>query len=177
VTRYNSNFYNTFPAVFWRACGKPRKICHSSQFLGWEPRSGRRRNTTTTTQEGNDDTVAAPRGSCLRVAPTKSWPAISTLGGSVSCCTRLSISTLYQLKLKRRTSVWLCMYIATSVVKNVPSHMDTWMHSSKTNSVVKALPRSHKFYFARQIFITVKRNPSMDATLALQSFSQPILQE
>jgi len=24
------------------------------------------------------------------------------------------------------------------------------MHSSKTNSVVKALPRSHKFYFVRQ---------------------------
>jgi hypothetical protein len=87
--------------------------------------------------------VAAPHGSCLRVTPTKSWPATPTLGGSVSCCTHLSISTLYQLKLKRRTIVWLCICIATSVDKNMPSHKDTWMHSSKTNIAVKALPGSH----------------------------------
>ena len=184
VTGHNYNFYNTFPAVFWRVCGKPWKICHSSQFCGWELRSGRGRNTTTTSQEGNDDRVAAPHGSSLRVAPTKSWPTTPTLGGSVSCCTRLSISTLYQLKLKRRTSVWLCMCIATGVEKNVPSHKDTWMHSSKNNSTEKARLRSQKFYFATQqipwnpnFHHYVKGNPSMDATLALHPFSQPILQE
>lgn len=82
----------------------------TSQFLVWELKSGSRRNTTNISQKGNDNRVAAPHGSCLRVAPTKSWPATPTLGGSVSCCTRLSSSTLYQLKLKRRTSVWLYVY-------------------------------------------------------------------
>lgn len=112
----------TFTILSQQLFGGPvenHEKCQTSQFLGWEMKSGSRRNTTTISQEGNDDRVAAPLGSCLRVAPTKSWPATPTLGGSVSCCTRLSISTLYQLKLKRRTSVWLCMCIETSVEKNV----------------------------------------------------------
>jgi len=46
---------------------------HTSQFLVWELKSGSRRNTTTISQVGNDGRVAAPRGFCLRVAPTKSW--------------------------------------------------------------------------------------------------------
>jgi hypothetical protein len=65
----------TFTVLSQQLFGGPvenHEKCHTSQFLGWELKSGSRRNTTTISQEGNDDRVAAPHGSCLRVTPTKS---------------------------------------------------------------------------------------------------------